>query len=140
MSRWSRGAGIAICVIVGLVMNVRAVSSEEFTRITEGIVVNDPDKSLGCNWGDYNNDGDLDLFAANWGNRDNALYSNSGDGTFTKEIGVPISSDVGNSTGGSWGDCNDDGYLDLFIANSGGQDKFLYLSNGDGTLTKVITG
>ena len=55
-----------------------------FTKITEGDVVND----LGIGfvrgaWGDFNNDGFLDLFVNNKGGT-NVLYQNNGNGTFTK--------------------------------------------------------
>jgi hypothetical protein len=67
--------------------------------------------------GDYDNDGDADLLNAFFGW--NTLYRNNGDGTFqdaTKAAGLPVS-------GNRWGsgcaflDYDNDGYLDLFIAN-----------------------
>ncbi|MBI1929113.1 VCBS repeat-containing protein, partial [Candidatus Poribacteria bacterium] len=38
---------------------------------------------MGIAWGDYDNDGDLDLFVTNWLDENNVLYRNNGDGTFT---------------------------------------------------------
>lgn len=52
-----------------------------FTRVTDGSVVNDGGVSLGCGWGDYTNNGFLDLFVGNgWvvGNHPNFLYRNNG--------------------------------------------------------------
>ena len=38
---------------------------------------------MGVTWGDYDNDGALDLFVTNWLDENNVLYRNNGDGTFT---------------------------------------------------------
>jgi len=109
---------------------------ETFAKITEGPVVNDGgDSRGGGSWGDYDNDGDLDLFVSNR-LQDNFLYSNNGDGTFTKIINGDIVNDGGNSRGTSWGDYDNDGYLDLFVSNDGGN-NFLYKNNCDGTFTKI---
>ena len=50
---------------------------KQFSRITGGPVVNDGGRSVGSSWGDYDNDGDLDLFVANDGfsGENNFLYS-----------------------------------------------------------------
>jgi hypothetical protein len=67
--------------------------------------------------GDYDNDGNDDIFVTYWGT--NVLYHNNGDGTFTD-----VSRAAGIATGEiSWGtgcaflDYDGDGYLDLFITN-----------------------
>ncbi|MCI0514809.1 VCBS repeat-containing protein, partial [candidate division KSB1 bacterium] len=110
-----------------------------FTKITDGIIVNDNGDSRGCSAGDYDNDGDLDLFVANHVGQNNCLYANNGDGSFTKITEGIIVNDRGNSRGCSWGDYDNDGNLDLFVANF--QEKnFLYHNNGDGTFTKITTG
>ncbi|MEE9167479.1 MAG: LamG-like jellyroll fold domain-containing protein, partial [Candidatus Neomarinimicrobiota bacterium] len=110
-----------------------------FTRITEGDVVNDGGQSDGGSWGDYDNDGDLDLFVAN-DNGNNFLYQNNGDGTFTRITTGTVVNDGGRSYGSSWGDYDNDGDLDLFVANTLGANNFLYQNNGDGTFTKMTTG
>ena len=38
---------------------------------------------MGITWGDYDNDGNLDLFVTNWLDENNVLYRNNDDGTFT---------------------------------------------------------
>ncbi len=109
----------------------------KFLKINTGDIVNDGGKSVGCAWGDYDNDGDLDLFVANAGGQDNFLYRNNGDGTFTKVTSGDIVNDGGHSHGCAWGDYDNDGDLDLYVANNGDNDNFLYMNNGDGTFTRI---
>ncbi|MBN1559818.1 VCBS repeat-containing protein [candidate division KSB1 bacterium] len=80
----------------------------------------------------------MDLFVTNIGN--NFLYNNNGDGSFTKVSEGIVVSDGGNSYASCWADFDRDGYLDLFVANSGGQDNALYLNRGDGSFAKITTG
>jgi len=106
-----------------------------FTQITTGIIVNDGGESKGCSWGDYNNDGNQDLFVAN--NGDNFLYMYDGIGSdpFTEIKSGDIVKNSGDSYAGTWGDYNNDGYLDIFVSNNGV--NFLYTNNGDSTFTRV---
>jgi hypothetical protein len=69
----------------------------------------------GCTAGDYDNDGDADLYVTNFG--PSVLYRNNGDGTFTD---VAADSGVRNglyALGAAWADIDNDGRLDLFVAN-----------------------
>ncbi|MFB0515579.1 MAG: LamG-like jellyroll fold domain-containing protein, partial [Candidatus Neomarinimicrobiota bacterium] len=100
-----------------------------FTKVTTGPPVSDGGYSRGASWGDYDNDGDLDLFVTNSG-KNNFLYANNGDGTFAKVTSGPPVSDGGLSYGAAWGDYDNDGDLDLFVANSEGENNFLYANNG----------
>jgi hypothetical protein len=109
-----------------------------FTKITSGDIVNDVGNSVTCAWGDYDNDGYPDLFAAN-GGPNNFLYRNNGNGTFTKITSGSIVNDGGYSAGCAWGDYDNDGNLDLFVANRAGP-NFLYHNNGDGTFTRITQG
>lgn len=110
-----------------------------FTAMTHGAIVEDGGAAINGAWGDYNNDGYLDLFVANRGGN-NFLYRNNGNGTFTKITDGAIVTDRGESNGCAWGDYDNDGYLDLFVANWNGHRCFLYHNNGDGTFARVTTG
>ena len=64
---------------------------------------------------DYDNDGDLDLFVANYG--PDALWRNEGNGRFTQVAGgTPLGEDY-HSTAASWGDFDNDGWTDLFVVS-----------------------
>ena len=70
---------------------------------------------MGCAVGDYDNDGDPDVYATYWG--PNRLYRNQGDGRFTEiaqEAGV---ADQGWGSSAAFGDLDGDGLLDLYATN-----------------------
>ncbi|MGA7156517.1 MAG: CRTAC1 family protein [Acidobacteriaceae bacterium] len=85
-----------------------------FTDVTDKAGVGHPCWAMGAEVGDYNNDGWPDLLVTCFGGV--VLYRNNGDGTFTdvtKQSG--LSSDKGWATGASFGDYDNDGYVDLFV-------------------------
>ena len=103
---------------------------------------------------DYDNDGDQDLFVANWG--DSRLFRNDGDGSFTDVAGTAGLADPDGtyrSMGCAWGDYDRDGWLDFIVVrhiDESNPDAFtkrlyyfdvrplaLFHSNGDGTFTEV---
>jgi sugar lactone lactonase YvrE len=112
-----------------------------FTKLTGPNAASEAALSLGAAWGDYDNDGDLDLFVTNndFFNgtlRRNLLYRNRGDGTFEKIADGDIANDAGIFTSCAWADYDNDGWLDLFVCSDGGLSR-LYRNNGDGTFTSV---
>jgi hypothetical protein len=117
----------------------------QFTEIAaQAGVQNSPGASQGATVGDYDGDGNDDLFIASSGI--NTLYRNMGDGTFTDVTAAAALNDVGKrSFAASFGDVNGDGWLDLYVGHWDFQsqptlhcpDNDLYLNNGDGTFTNV---
>lgn len=93
-----------------------------FTDVTAYPIDDDIGTSRGSSgaWGDYDLDGDLDLYLLNI-QRDNVLYRNEGDGVFTIDPGcgwpTPIADGL-SGIGGGWGDYDKDGDLDVYIANN----------------------
>jgi len=74
---------------------------------------------IGQAWGDYDNDGWLDLYVT--GNMDdNVLYHNNGDGTFgVSALSDSVSAKGMLSGGAVWADYDNDGWLDLYVVNYG---------------------
>ena len=137
-----------------------------FTDVTERAGVGGAGYSMGVAAADYDNDGWTDLYVT--GVNRNFLYHNNGDGTFTdvtERAGVAGVDAKGKklwSVGAVWLDYDNDGHLDLFVANYldwswanskvcgergrrlsctpllyGGRPNILYHNNGDGTFTDV---
>jgi len=109
-----------------------------FTKITTGAIATESSESLGCSWGDYDNDGKLDLFVCTLFGLNNLLFHNEGNGNFTKVTDGIVVNDGGSSISCAWVDYDKDGWLDLFVLNQ--QNDFLYHNNGNGTFTKIVSG
>lgn len=136
-----------------------------FADVTKRAGVENPDKwgSIAA-WFDYDNDGRLDLVVVNyldWTEDKNlvcgdkrpgyqsychpnkykgqmpALFRNGGDGTFEDVSEASgIGEDAGNGLGVVCFDFDDDGWMDVFIANDS-MTNFLYRNRGDGTFENV---
>ncbi|MEL6810211.1 MAG: FG-GAP-like repeat-containing protein [Bacteroidota bacterium] len=113
--------------------------TNNFTQITNLDIVLDNRNSAGSSWADIDNDGDFDLFIANYDNtgQANQLFINDG-GAFTEDTSSAIASVDTNSFGSSFGDVDNDGDLDLLVCNAylASQDtNFLYINDGSGNFT-----
>lgn len=132
-----------------------------FTDVTSHAGVGDGNWSVSASFGDFNLDGYLDLYVANYldyqletahacflegihiycgpheypGVRD-TLYRNDGDGTFTDVTTRAGVHNTGKGLGTLFTDYNDDGYPDIFVANDAVPD-FLYRNNRNGTFTDI---
>ena len=98
-------------------------------------------RGLALAWGDYDDDGDMDVYIANDADQ-NFLYRNNGDGTFTDVsliAGVGFSEDgeAENGMGADFGDYDNDGRLDLVITNFQDQTNTLYHNEGGGLFSDV---
>lgn len=86
---------------------------------------------------DYDNDGDLDIYCANYGvGAKNILFKNNGDGTFIDVTDLAGVGDKSWSWMGIWSDIDNDGDVDLYVVNGrypAGEPNRLYVNNGDGT-------
>lgn len=87
----------------------------KFVDATDEANLGDTGWGMGCAVGDYDNDGDLDIYITNYGR--NVLYDNQGDGTFVDVTEYAQVGDERFSTGCAFLDYDSDGYLDLYVAN-----------------------
>ena len=98
-------------------------------------------RGLAIAWGDYDDDGDMDVYIANDADQ-NFLYRNNGDGTFTDVsltagVGFSEDGDAENGMGTDFGDYDNDGYLDLVVTNFQDQTNTLYHNEGGGLFSDV---
>lgn len=96
-------------------------------------------------WVDYDNDGDSDMYLTKCRggappgdvNRDNAMYTNNGDGTFTENALEINMRDNAQSWATVFEDFDNDGDFDAFIVNHDFQNRFM-LNDGTGMFTDII--
>ena len=83
-----------------------------------------PDHGLAATWWDYNGDGYFDLYVSNDFNDPDHLYRNNGDGTFTDVTQQSLPHTAWFAMGADAGDINNDGRLDLLVADMSGSTHF----------------
>ncbi len=116
-----------------LLRNELSGDIRRFVDVTEDAGLAEPAyPTQAAAWGDYDGDGDLDLYVGNEANEafeyPSQLFRNLGDGTFED---VATTAGVGNlryAKGAAWGDADNDGDLDLYVSNFGA--NRLYLNDG----------
>jgi len=107
-----------------------------FTDVTKDVGLESSDAAThSAAWGDYDNDGWLDVFVAHE-LQPGQLFHNRGDGTFedvTAKSGIKV---MGVTKGVVFGDYDNDGYPDLYMSNVFGE-NMLFHNNRNGTFTEV---
>ena len=125
----------------GLIRNslLRNDGEGRFVDATRSAGIAAPAPTQAAVWGDFDNDGHLDLYVGNETTADvrigSRLYRNRGDGTF---VDVAASAGVTNdrfAKAVAAGDYDNDGDLDLYVSNRG--DNRLYRNEGDGSFVDV---
>jgi len=121
-----------------------------FTDVTAGSGIGADCCTTVASWGDYDNDGDLDLYVGRYldprtkipttfyarNGEPNQLYRNEGGGKFTNVTEQAGVGELGLCLGSVFGDYDNDGYADLYVVNDFGR-KTLYRNNRNGTFTDV---
>ena len=136
-------ASITLTILTVVILSIQFLNSPDkviFTPITEGAVVNDTGNFADLSWGDYDNDGFVDVYVTNQAaDSPNNLYHNNGDGSFTRISEGIVATDRFGAMSPAWADQDNDGNLDLFVCSEYGVDVF-YRNQGDGTFTKETEG
>ena len=122
-----------------------------FTALeSDSPLVNEIMQSTGSSWGDYDNDGDMDIYVLSIDNKRDILFRNEGNLVFTETIPDPENAGNKMPYNSSWGDLNNDGYLDLFVSvvpdgnlifpDYSWHNNMMYLNRGDGTFYRLKYG
>ena len=90
-------------------------------------------------WGDYDNDGDLDILLTGFSSYGSKIYRNNGDNSFTEQTGIWLTSVRESSV--AWGDYDNDGDLDILLTGNAGYSEKIYVSkiyrnNGDNSFSE----
>jgi len=135
-----------LCLLSSISCLPSSVSAQSFSDVTTSAGVANSTSSqsrlpTSAAWGDFDGDGDLDLYVTNWASSltqsFNRLYRNNGNGSFSDVAGsAGVNDGVRNSVGALWADYDNDGDLDLYIVNFFEQDQ-LYRNNGSGSFSNV---
>ncbi len=89
----------------------------------------------GC-WGDYDNDGFIDLYENHFDSTDNKLWHNEGNLTFTDRSSIAVTTGW-QATGAVWADFDTDGYVDLLVHTQAGSGTFTEKNIGGKQFRKV---
>jgi hypothetical protein len=88
-----------------------------FTDVTARAGLSEETQGHAATWWDYDEDGWPDLYVGNDYREPDQLYHNNGDGTFTNTLNHVVPHTPHSSMGADMGDVNNDGHLDLLVAD-----------------------
>jgi hypothetical protein len=108
----------------------------DFIDATAG-PLGDANSTYGVSWGDYDGDGDPDLYIVNSGAA-NKLLRNDGGGTFT-DVTSGALGDTGHGRAAPFADYDHDGDLDIYLCNTSGEANRLFRNDG-GSFVDVTSG
>ncbi len=103
-----------------------------FTAVSEQVGLDPDGRQVAAAFGDYDNDGRLDLYVVEAG--PDRLYRNEGDGTFADVTAAAGIGDDSIGRGAVFLDADHDGDLDIYVTNEG--PNRLYRNNMDGTFAE----
>lgn len=126
----------------GVIWFYRNDGNSNFVNITDSAGFSEAEESglWSSSWGDYNNDGFLDVFLSMMNNEfPSRLFQNNGNGTFTDvTVEATLELDPYNTFCASWFDYDGDNDLDIYLANNFCPwENILYQNNGNGSFTNV---
>ena len=171
-NRWYTGSSMAdvngdgyldiYCAVAGLSeerRNQLFINNQDgtFTEMGAAYGIDDAANSTQGTFFDYDNDGDLDLYVANYpianvntpnyiyknrmrnvsDQESDKLFRNDGD-RFTDVSEVSGVKSYGFSLGATVGDLNNDGLQDIYVSSDYSIPDYIYLNNGDGTFKNVF--
>ncbi|MDN5200075.1 FG-GAP-like repeat-containing protein [Fulvivirgaceae bacterium BMA10] len=100
--------------------------SFEEVGLEAGLIKTQNHVTFGVATGDLNNDGLRDIIVTTSGTSPNLLFQNKGDGTFVEIGKITGLTEIAKSFSASLGDVNQDGFLDIYIANHLRYPNYLY--------------
>ncbi|WP_282134264.1 VCBS repeat-containing protein [Seonamhaeicola maritimus] len=151
---------VSVSGLYGETKNQLFINNQDatFTEQAENYGLADASYSIQSTFFDYNNDGLLDVFVANYplvlvsqGNKyyydkmqenkfedSGHLFKNNGDNTFTDVTTESGVQNFGMTLGLLASDFNNDGWQDLYLSNDFNVPDYFYLNNGDGTFKEIV--
>jgi hypothetical protein len=114
------------------------LGGHQMELVTGTAPVTDLFASRNVSWSDIDSDGDLDLYVTNENGEKENLYRNDGGGVFEKLTEPIITTDGFNTMSSSWGDIDNDGDPDLFLANDGSKNQ-LFRNEGNFVFSRILT-
>ena len=115
-ARVTHAADLGVYGSYNLRLTAGSPSAVTFQSVAGAAGMTANSNSRGIAWGDYDDDGFMDLYVTNVSSQ-NLLYRNQGNGTFVNDAVLRGVALVAQSEGACWGDYDKDGDLDLYVAS-----------------------